>query len=174
MSLHFQLFGAISSQWSIIIGKKTGCSGGKGGSMHLYGDNFFGGNGIIGAQVMYTIYMRITCCTWIECVNSTCQNGQTFNIFFIERKKIHPRKIWNACVCIFNELRNICLIVIKICQADSDFVLIRDGFINFNLIHVGTFGSWRSFSIEISANWQCVSYLVWWGRSQSGSGVWDV
>ena len=43
--------GTVRSILAELLGKKTGVAQGKGGSMHMFAERFFGGNGIVGAQV---------------------------------------------------------------------------------------------------------------------------
>ncbi|KZP08739.1 mitochondrial pyruvate dehydrogenase E1 component beta subunit [Athelia psychrophila] len=43
--------GTIKGVLSELLGRKDGMSNGKGGSMHIFTPSFFGGNGIVGAQV---------------------------------------------------------------------------------------------------------------------------
>ncbi|ENN81763.1 hypothetical protein D910_06394 [Dendroctonus ponderosae] len=42
---------SVASVIAELIGNKSGASRGKGGSMHIYGPQFFGGNGIVGSHV---------------------------------------------------------------------------------------------------------------------------
>ncbi|PYH91955.1 pyruvate dehydrogenase E1 component alpha subunit mitochondrial precursor [Aspergillus ellipticus CBS 707.79] len=47
----FMRGGTIKSIIGEILGRKDGIGRGRGGSVHMYAKNFFGGNGIVGAQV---------------------------------------------------------------------------------------------------------------------------
>ena len=71
-----------------LMGRRTGVSRGKGGSMHMYGPNFYGGNGIVGAQVPLGAglafahkYRNDNCATFALYSDGALNQGQVFELY---------------------------------------------------------------------------------------------
>ncbi|KAI5157724.1 pyruvate dehydrogenase E1 component alpha subunit [Nematocida parisii] len=77
------------------VGSIDGCARGKGGSMHLYGDRFFGGHGIVGAQV--PLGLGIAFAEKYRAVrNNTLSKKQTANEKVVGE---WTNNIWNVFEC---------------------------------------------------------------------------
>ncbi|KAG0044834.1 alpha subunit of pyruvate dehydrogenase [Linnemannia elongata] len=71
-----------------LLGRYNGISGGKGGSMHMFTPNFFGGNGIVGAQVPLGAgiafaqkYLGKKAATFVFYGDGAANQGQVFEAF---------------------------------------------------------------------------------------------
>ncbi|KAF9957004.1 alpha subunit of pyruvate dehydrogenase [Mortierella alpina] len=80
--------GSIKSILAELLGRKDGISGGKGGSMHMFTPNFFGGNGIVGAQVPLGAgiaftqkYLDHKAATFVFYGDGAANQGQVFEAF---------------------------------------------------------------------------------------------
>lgn len=85
---------------SELTGREAGCSRGKGGSMHMYAKNFYGGNGIVGAQVPLGVGIALAAkynnkkAVCISLFGDGAANqGQIFEVY-------NMAKLWNI-PCIF-------------------------------------------------------------------------
>ncbi|PPQ79298.1 hypothetical protein CVT24_007783, partial [Panaeolus cyanescens] len=87
--------GTIKGVIGELLGRQGGMSRGKGGSMHIFTPNFFGGNGIVGAQVPVGAgvsfaqkYMGEKACTFALYGDGASNQGQVFEAF-------NMAKLWN-------------------------------------------------------------------------------
>lgn len=71
-----------------LTGRRSGCARGKGGSMHMYARNFYGGNGIVGAQVPLGVgislalkYQEIDGVSFALYGDGAANQGQVFEVY---------------------------------------------------------------------------------------------
>ncbi|CAJ0749925.1 1897_t:CDS:2, partial [Entrophospora sp. SA101] len=77
--------------YTMVRGRKTGISKGKGGSMHMFAKNFYGGNGIVpvGAGIAFTQkYNNTNNATFILYGDGAANQGQVFESY-------NMAKLWN-------------------------------------------------------------------------------
>ena len=84
--------GTITGVLAELLGRQAGMSNGKGGSMHIFTPSFFGGNGIVGAQVPVGAgvafaqqYLGSKTCTFAMYGDGASNQGQVFESFNMVR-----------------------------------------------------------------------------------------
>ncbi|EJD05806.1 mitochondrial pyruvate dehydrogenase E1 component beta subunit [Fomitiporia mediterranea MF3/22] len=92
--------GTVKGVISELLGRQDGMSNGKGGSMHIFTPRFFGGNGIVGAQVplgagiaLAQQYLDKKVATFTMYGDGAANQGQVFESF-------NMAKLWNL-PCVF-------------------------------------------------------------------------
>jgi pyruvate dehydrogenase E1 component alpha subunit len=92
--------GTIQGVLAELMGREAGMSNGKGGSMHIFTPSFFGGNGIVGAQVPLGAgiafaqkYLKQPNVTFALYGDGASNQGQVFEAF-------NMAKLWNI-PCVF-------------------------------------------------------------------------
>ncbi|GMK57693.1 hypothetical protein CspeluHIS016_0405270 [Cutaneotrichosporon spelunceum] len=92
--------GTIKGVLAELMGREAGMSNGKGGSMHIFTPSFFGGNGIVGAQVPLGAgiaftqkYLKKPQVTFALYGDGASNQGQVFEAF-------NMAKLWNI-PCVF-------------------------------------------------------------------------
>ncbi|ETW86345.1 hypothetical protein HETIRDRAFT_471745 [Heterobasidion irregulare TC 32-1] len=92
--------GTVAGVLGELLGRQSGMSNGKGGSMHIFTPRFFGGNGIVGAQVPVGAgiafaqkYLEKPTATFAMYGDGASNQGQVFEAF-------NMAKLWNL-PCVF-------------------------------------------------------------------------
>jgi len=109
--------GTIKGVLAELLGRADGMSRGKGGSMHIFTPSFFGGNGIVGAQVpigagvaLAQKYTGQSNCTFAMYGDGASNQGQVFEAYnmvsylccfhFLLANKHSQAKLWDL-PCVF-------------------------------------------------------------------------